>query len=122
MRRTRLKDGRYTGKGGTTTTRGPWRGNRPTMILHVLRALFILLMGAVGYFLLLQPQQPFGGYTWLTLGIVLTIGVLIVCVDILSPRRKLAVFSGTFLGLLVGVFIAYALSFVVTLVIDNYLS
>jgi uncharacterized protein YacL len=92
------------------------------MILHVLRALFILLMGAVGYFLLLQPQQPFGDYTWLTLGIVLSIGVLIVCVDILSPRRKLAVFSGTFLGLLVGIFIAYALSFVVTLVIDNYLS
>ena len=77
------------------------------MILHVLRALFILLMGAVGYFLLLQPQQVFGAYTWLTLGIVLSIGVLIVCVDILSPRRKLAVFSGTFLGLLVGVF-AYA--------------
>src|SRR5436853_5821872 len=88
------------------------------MILHVLRALFILLMGAVGYFLLLQPQQVFGAYTWLTLGIVLSIGVLIVCVDILSPRRKLAVFSGTFLGLLVGVFIAYALSFVVTLVVD----
>jgi uncharacterized protein YacL len=91
------------------------------MILHVLRALFILLMGAVGYFLLLQPQQVFGAYTWLTLGIVLSIGVLIVCADILSPRRKLAVFSGTFLGLLVGVFIAYALSFVVTLVVDNYL-
>src|SRR5947199_2245482 len=91
------------------------------MILHVLRALFILLMGAVGYFLLLQPQQVFGAYTWLTLGIVLSIGVLIVCADILSPRRKLAVFSGTFLGLVVGIFIAYALSFVVTLVVDNYL-
>jgi len=29
------------------------------MILHALRALFILLMGAVGYFLLLQPTQVF---------------------------------------------------------------
>jgi len=93
------------------------------MILHVLRALFILLMGAVGYFLLSQPSQlqVLGSYTWLTMMITLSVGVLIVCADILSPRRKLAVFSGTFLGLVVGVFIAYALSFVVTLVVDNYI-
>lgn len=91
------------------------------MILHVLRALFILLMGAVGYFLLLQPWQG-GEYTWLTMMIVLSVGVLIVCIDILAPRRKLAVFSGSFLGLLVGIVIAYALSFVVALVVDNYIT
>jgi uncharacterized protein YacL len=91
------------------------------MILHVLRALFILLMGAVGYFLLLQPNQVLGAYTWLTMMVTLCLGVFIVCVDILSPRRKLAVFSGTFLGLVVGLVIAYALSFVVTLVVDNYI-
>jgi uncharacterized protein YacL len=91
------------------------------MILHVLRALFILLMGAVGYFLLLQPWQG-GQYTWLTMMIVLTVGVFIVCIDILAPRRKLAVFSGSFLGLLVGIVIAYALSFVVALVVDNYIT
>jgi uncharacterized protein YacL len=93
------------------------------MILHVLRALFILLMGAVGYFLLLQPSatEVLGPFTWLTMIITLSVGVFIVCVDILSPRRKLAMFSGTFLGLVVGIFIAYALSFVVTLVVDNYL-
>src|SRR5205085_8969810 len=91
------------------------------MILHVLRALFILLKGAVGYFLLLQPSQVLGQYTWLTMMVTLSVGVFIVCADILSPRRKLAVFSGTFLGLVVGIFIAYALSFVVTLVVDNYI-
>lgn len=91
------------------------------MVLHVLRALFILLMGGVGYFLLLQPAAAYGEFTWLTMMITLTLGVFIVCIDILSPRRKLAVFSGSFLGLLVGIFIAYALSFVVTLVIDNYI-
>src|SRR5688572_29344920 len=91
------------------------------MILHVLRALFVLLMGAVGYFLLLQPEEVFGQFTWLTMMITLAVGVFIVCVDILAPRRKLAVFSGTFLGLVVGLFIAYALSFVVTLVVDNYI-
>jgi uncharacterized protein YacL len=91
------------------------------MILHVLRALFILLMGAVGYFLLLQPSEVLGQYTWLTMMVTLCVGVFIVCADILSPRRKLAMFSGTFLGLVVGIFIAYALSFVVTLIVDNYL-
>jgi uncharacterized protein YacL len=91
------------------------------MVLHVLRALFVLLMGAVGYFLLLQPTEVFGQFTWLTMMITLAVGVFIVCVDILAPRRKLAVFSGSFLGLVVGLFIAYALSFVVTLLVDNYI-
>src|SRR3954465_4236006 len=92
-------------------TRPPFSGRKrepPPMILHVLRALFILLMGAVGYFLLLQPNQVLGQFTWLTMIITLSVGVFIVCVDILSPRRKLAVFSGTFLGLVVGLVIAFA--------------
>src|SRR5205085_1981574 len=42
-----------------------------------------------------------------------------VCIDILSPRRKLAVFSGVILGLLVGVAIAFALSFVTQLMFDQ---
>jgi uncharacterized protein YacL len=49
----------------------------------------------------------------------LVIGVLFVCIDILSPRRKLAVFSGVILGLLVGVAIAFALSFVTQLLFDQ---
>ena len=92
------------------------------MILHVLRALFVLLMAAVGWFFLTDPKMSFGSYTWLGLTIALVLAVLFVCMDILSPRRKLAVFSGTFLGLLVGIFAAYALSFVVTLLADNVIS
>src|SRR5262249_16391101 len=44
---------------------------------------------------------------------------LLVCIDILSPRKKLALFSGTFLGLIVGIAIAYALSFVVRLLVEQ---
>src|SRR5438105_6086846 len=91
------------------------------MVLQILRALFVLLMAAVGWFVLSDPTQAFGSRTWMTMAFALVVAVLVICVDILAPRRKLAVFSGTFLGLLVGVFIAYALSFVVTLVVDNYL-
>jgi uncharacterized protein YacL len=96
------------------------------MVLHVLRALFILLMAAAGWFYLsnLTPegfQTAVGGEaSWLVFPITLTIGVLFVCIDILAPRRKLAIFSGTILGLLVGAAVSYGLSFVVQFLIDQF--
>ncbi len=88
------------------------------MVLHVLRALFVLLMAAIGWFYLSSPESM-GVNSWMVMPITLTVGVLFVCVDILSPRRKLAVFSGVMMGLLVGVAVAFALSFVVNLVVDQ---
>src|SRR3954467_5464498 len=96
------------------------------MILHVLRALFILLMAAAGYFFI-QQVDPIAlpplirDYTWLALAITVTFGVFLVSVDILAPRKKLVVFSGTFLGLLVGLIIAYALSFIVQLLGEQWI-
>src|SRR5690348_8482918 len=98
------------------------------MVLNILRALFVLLMTAVGWLFLRHLQViagdqsrttplPMPEYTWLAVATSLTIGVFIVCVDILAPRRKLTIFSGTFLGLVVGLIIAYALSFVVQMVV-----
>ncbi|MGB7158336.1 MAG: PIN domain-containing protein [Tepidisphaeraceae bacterium] len=90
------------------------------MILHVLRALFVLLMAAVGWAFIKDPEL--GPYNWLSLAVAIVVGVLIVCLDILAPRKKLAVFSGAFLGLIVGISIAYALSFVVALLVDQYMA
>jgi uncharacterized protein YacL len=53
--------------------------------------------------------------------LMLIIGVMIVCIDILSPRKKLAIFSGTFLGLIVGMSTSYGFSFIVTLLVDRYM-
>lgn len=92
------------------------------MILHILRALFVLLMAAVGWTFVLDPDQPLGGYTWTCIAIALVLGVLIICADILAPRRKLMVFSCVFTGLIVGVVISYALSFAVTLLVDFTIS
>jgi len=89
------------------------------MILHVLRALFVLMMAAAGWFFLAH-STIFHPYDWLALAICLSVGVVIICVDILSPRRKLQFFSGTILGLLVGLLIAYALSFVVQMTVAQY--
>ena len=84
------------------------------MVLHVLRALFVLLMAAVGYFYL--------RVSWLTMALGLTLAVIFICLDILSPRKKLAIFAGTFFGLIVGIALAYALSFAVIMVVDQAVS
>lgn len=81
------------------------------MTLHILRALFVLLMASVGWSYL--------DLTWKSLMVALALGVAIICIDILAPRKKLAIFSGTFLGLLVGICTAYALSFIVELLVDQ---
>ena len=78
------------------------------MILHILRALFILLMGAVAW--------NFLDLGWLTMAFTLALALLFVGVDILSPRRKLALFSGVLFGLAVGVAISFALGYVVELI------
>jgi uncharacterized protein YacL len=77
-------------------------------------------MAAVGFYFF--QSDIFGSYTWLTLMGSLVLGVLIVCIDILSPRRKLAILSGTFLGLLVGLAVSYAMNFIVVLVVNQFLS
>src|ERR1700710_2290290 len=89
------------------------------MVLQLLRAFFVLLMAAAGWYFL-ATSQSLRDYTWLALTFNLTIAVLIICIDILAPRRKLQIFSGTFLGLIVGMLITYALSFVVKMLSDQY--
>src|SRR5688500_4761785 len=91
------------------------------MVLLILRAMFVLLMAGVGWAIIRDPTQPFGDFPELALAIALVVAVLFVCIDILAPRKKLAIFSGSFLGLIVGIAIAYALSFVVQLLTDRYL-
>ncbi|MGD0768775.1 MAG: PIN domain-containing protein [Tepidisphaeraceae bacterium] len=91
------------------------------MVLQILRALFVLLMAAIGYYFLKEQIGIYQVPPWLMLMVTLTIGVLVVCIDILSPRRKLAIFSGTFLGLIVGMMTSYGFSFIVSLLVDRYM-
>src|SRR5215468_213827 len=91
------------------------------MILYLLQALFVLIMAAVGWSFLKDPNT-FGSNSWLAMAIGLSVAVFLLAIDILSTRKKLAVFSGVFFGLVVGILIAYALSFVTPLVVDYYQS
>lgn len=94
------------------------------LVLTVLRASFVLLLAAVGWFFVgADPELlgPLSGLSWMALTISIVVGVLVVCADILSSRRKLAILSGTFLGLIVGLAVAYAFSFVIGLLVDQFL-
>ena len=81
------------------------------MVLQILRALFVLLMAAAGYFYL--------DLSWIAIFIAVILAVGFVCVDILAPRQKLTIFAGVFFGLLIGIVLAYALSFAVPLLVDQ---
>lgn len=83
------------------------------MVLYILRALFVLLMAGVGWRYLGEPNN-------LTLPLALLVAGAVLTVDWVSPRRKLSILAGSFMGLLVGIALAYALSFIVQLGMDNY--
>ena len=91
------------------------------MVLTVLRAMFVLLMAAVGWFFVRDPAQPVVQYSYWSMAVALLVAMVLVVVDIFSPRKKLAVFSSVILGLMVGIAVAYAGSFVVALLVDRYL-
>src|SRR4051812_21034356 len=80
------------------------------MLLNILRGLFILLLAAVGY--------AFLDVSWVGIYVAIALGGVFVCIDILAPRRKLALFSGTFFGLIVGLAVAYGLSYVMGFLVD----
>jgi len=93
------------------------------MVLIILRGLFILLMGAVGFFVAFQSPRGIIESdldVWILPVIAIVFGVLVMSADILSPRKKLAILSGSFLGLVVGLLIAYVLSFIVRLMVEQY--
>ncbi len=81
-------------------------------VIWAIRVAFILVIFGVGWAAIVNPQQPLGSSTWILLAISLVIGVLVMIGDFVAPRKKLSVFAGTFFGLLVGIVLAYALSFV----------
>jgi uncharacterized protein YacL len=75
-------------------------------------------MAAAGWFYVTHSGQV--GGAWIAMPAAIVISILFIAIDVVSPRRKLAIFAGSFFGLLVGITIAYALSLVVGLLIDNY--
>jgi uncharacterized protein YacL len=94
------------------------------MFVYILRALFVLLMLAVAMRLVADDAANAIGIdfvsnhkVWVVIGFV-ALGLLIVGIDILVPRKSLAAISGVFFGLLVGMVMSYGLSLVVDLLVE----
>ena len=84
------------------------------MFLNILRGMFILLMAAVAW-----EYLKLG---FLTLAITVTVAVIFVCIDILSPRSKLVTFSAMLFGLVVGLAITFVLHYAVGYSLDIFSS
>jgi uncharacterized protein YacL len=89
------------------------------MLLLLLRLVFIL-MSAMVVALYTAPKVADGlvSYPEAIVAVLATMFVtgLIVVADLMTPRKKLSAISGLFLGLIAGMLMAYALSFVVDFV------
>ncbi|HEX8325471.1 MAG TPA: PIN domain-containing protein [Tepidisphaeraceae bacterium] len=90
------------------------------LVLLILRGVFVLMLAGIGWHYVVDENRPLGTQTWLALALALAVAALVVCVDILAPRKKLTLFAGTFLGLIVGIAMSYALSFVVQLLVEQF--
>jgi len=94
------------------------------MILHVIRAIFILAIVALMIPVLANPEvaEKIGVGSKFTVYLLapLFVGGIVVLVDVLWRRKSLQALSGLFFGLLAGLAIAYVLGLVVQLVADIF--
>ena len=90
------------------------------MNLHLLRALFVLLMASVGWYYLTKTPAPFGPDSWAALSVALTVSVAVLSIDILSSRRKLLNLSAVLVGTIVGLAIGWVLGLALKLLVDRY--
>ena len=92
------------------------------MVLWVLRALFLILIAAVGFSAVGESglDEDFAKYRYYLMVGAIFVGCAMIAVDLLVPRKSLAALSGAFLGLVVGMVVAFGLGFIMDMVIDTF--
>ena len=88
------------------------------MIIHLVRAIYLLVILAFTVSYAFTEQVLGGGPTYVTLYILVPslLAFGMVMLDMFWRKKRLSAFSGLFFGLLAGLVIAYVLSLVVGLV------
>ncbi len=91
------------------------------MVIWVLRALFVLLIGAVSFSIGPQTASDEGSMSpfWFMVASIV-VAFVFVAVDALIPRKSLAALSGAFLGLVAGMVMAFGLGLIVDLLIEVF--
>lgn len=95
------------------------------MLLHVLRAMFVLIVAAVAMSFIasdVDPSSPLRSLQihkhWVLMGvIILSLGVIVI--DAFIVQKSLLAISGLFFGLIVGMVMAYGVSLVIDLVVQS---
>ena len=99
------------------------------MLLHVLRAVFILALVAVAMvFVSHETAAPSGTGLFpalemnkdLALLICIGFALVIIAIDIFIPKKTLAAISGLFFGLIVGMVVAFGLSLILDLMVESF--
>lgn len=101
------------------------------MFIHVIRGLFLLGLLAIGLSyvtggmgedaaLISDEADIIALNKPLVILGALGLGILIIAIDLLIPRKSLASISGLFLGLLAGLLIAFVFSLVIDLVVNTF--
>ena len=85
------------------------------IFLICLRALFVLVLGAIGWSLVEEHVGDKGVILVVSIMIALTVIVL----DAFIPRKSLSAISGVFFGLVVGLVVAYGLSLIIGLIVET---
>jgi uncharacterized protein YacL len=93
------------------------------MLIYVLRAIFVVIILAVLFVNISSPavsgeagRANFYAIIWSSLGLAM----VTFFVDILTPKKSLAALAGVFFGLLVGIFISWALAPVLDMINEIY--
>jgi uncharacterized protein YacL len=93
------------------------------MLVIIFRAIFFIIILAVLLAQLSRPEiagQPGRMNFYVILFTATGLAVIAFLVDILTPKKSLAALAGVFFGLLVGIFISWALAPVVSMINDIY--
>ncbi|MCS7167511.1 MAG: PIN/TRAM domain-containing protein [Gemmatales bacterium] len=87
------------------------------MLLNILRGVYVAMIIGVATGLAIQSSAWLPAETgwsqyalWATFGAILLIGLSVVALDIFIPKKDITTFSAVYLGLLVGLSLAYLLS------------
>lgn len=97
------------------------------MGLIILRCIFVMVAIGVGVSLIQAgPYGPSSGPSgigpWLTLIATVSTSLIVILVDVFTPRKRLDVISSVYFGLIVGLFLTYVVGLALTPlpIADNY--
>jgi len=93
------------------------------MLLWIFRAIFVVIISAVIFIHISTADvagEPGGASFKAIIGCGLALAVGSFLLDVLTPKKSLAAISGVFFGLLVGILISWALSYVVDFIDEIY--